>query len=241
MKAGPSSGPAAGSGLATPSAVASAARISSDRREAVRQRSIARYSRHAAQYDDSCARTWSIRERAVANLRLQGAQRVLDVGCGTGLSFALLRDGVGEHGVVIGIEQSPDMAALARERIAREGWRNVQLIESSAVGLTLTEPVDAVLFNYTHDVCQCVESLTRVFANCREGAQVSIAGVKFMPWWCGPLNLYVYMKNAAYNGSPGGLRRPWRHVQRWVPDLTVQSAQYGMGYLAHGRKRTPVG
>ena len=44
-------------------------------------------------------------------------QRVLDVGCGTGLSLALLRAAVGDAGVVYGFDQSPEMLALARERV----------------------------------------------------------------------------------------------------------------------------
>src|SRR5262245_54883533 len=42
------------------------------------------------------------RRRAVAALRLQPGQRVLDVGCGTGLNFRLLSEGVGPSGLVVG-------------------------------------------------------------------------------------------------------------------------------------------
>ncbi|MEZ5657931.1 MAG: methyltransferase domain-containing protein [Burkholderiaceae bacterium] len=244
MKTGPVSGPAEGVGGSPDSpslGVIGTDHEAARRREEIRRRSIARYALRAHQYDQSCGRTWSIRETAVANLGLQPGDRVLDVGCGTGLSFALLRDAVGDTGMVYGVEQSPDMAAQALARISREGWRNVQLFESSADRLRLPEQVDALLFNYTHDICQCPDSLASLFALAREDARISLAGVKYLPWWAGPVNLYVYFKNAAYNGAPGGLWRPWRHVLKWVPDLELSSAQYGMAYLGHGRLRHRAG
>ena len=44
------------------------------------------------------------------------------------------------------------MLALARERCVREGWRNVTLIESAMETADIPAPVDAILFNFTHDV-----------------------------------------------------------------------------------------
>ena len=96
------------------------ARIDDAGEERIRAESIAKYRRRAGGYDRTCGPTWPIRERAVAALRLAPGMRVLDVGCGTGLSLALLREGVGDAG-----------------------------------------------------------------------------------------HVWVYFKNAAYNGAPGGLRRPW--------------------------------
>ena len=40
-----------------------------------------------------------------------------DVGAGTGLSYALLREAVGEEGRVLGFEQSPEMFERARARV----------------------------------------------------------------------------------------------------------------------------
>ena len=209
-------------------------RRAADRDERIRLRSIDRYRGHARGYDASCDRTWGIRERAIAGLALRPGDRVLDVGCGTGLSLPLLQAAVGETGFVYGVEQSPEMAARARDRIESGGWSNVVLVESAAQHLVLPQAVDAVLFNYTHDICQSPRALAAVFACAREGARVSAAGVKFMPWWLAPLNVYAYFKNAAYNGSAAGMRRPWRLLERWVPDLAVRPAQYGMAYLAQG-------
>ena len=116
------------------------------------QLAIARYRDHAAGYDASAERTMPLRRRTVAKLALQPGQTVLDVACGTGMSFPLLREGVGESGRIIGVELSPAMLAIARERCAREGWSHVTLVESAMETADIPVPVDAILFNFTHDV-----------------------------------------------------------------------------------------
>ena len=92
------------------------------------QRAIARYREHAADYDASALRTMPLRYRAVWNLALQPGDAVLDVACGTGLSFPLLEEAIGPAGRLVGVELSPEMAARAQARVERAGWRNAQLI-----------------------------------------------------------------------------------------------------------------
>ena len=203
--------------------------------ERIRSISLAKYRRHAAGYDRTCGPTWPIRERAVAALGLQPGMRVLDVGCGTGLSLPLLRQAVGDEGLVWGVEHSVDMGARALERIAHHGWTNVHLVPEAAQRLVLPEPVDAVLFHYTHDIVRSRATVRHLLSLARPGAAVAVAGVKYFDGWLSPLNLWVYFKNAAYNGIGGELRTPWDIVAAEVPGLKVEPTQFGMGYLATGR------
>lgn len=208
--------------------------------EAVRAQSLVKYSRRAAAYDQTCGPTWPIRERAVAGLHLRSGQSVLDVGCGTGLSLAMLRNQVGDTGKVFGFDQSPQMLALARERVAVAGWRNVHLLHSPAQSLRLPEPVHALLFHYTHDILRSPAAIERLLGAALPGAMVAIAGIKYFPRWLAPLNLWVYLKNRGYNGAPGQLASPWDHIAPRLTDWQYSSTQFGMGYLAFGRLGTPL-
>lgn len=213
-----------------------AARAPSTAAEAnIRERSIAKYRRRAGGYDGTCGPTWPIRERAIAALALRPGECVLDVACGTGLSLALLREGVGANGHVVGFDHSAEMLARAQQRVAAAGWRNVTLLRSAAQELALPQPVDALLFHYTHDILRSPAALDRVLACAKPGARVAIAGIKYFPRWLEPLNVWVYVKNAGYNGGPGGLRTPWDRIAPWLADWRFTPTQFGMGYLASGR------
>ena len=203
--------------------------------EVVRARSLARYCRRAANYDRTCGPTWPIRERAVAALRLQSGQVVLDVACGTGLSLPLLRAAVGETGRVYAFDHSPEMLAHAFARAEAAGWRNVDLFESAAQTLVLPEAIDALFFHYTHDILRSPAAIDRLLGLARPGAVVAIAGIKYFRGWLAPLNPWVYFKNRGYNGGPGELASPWDRIAPRLTHWQWAPTQFGMGYLASGR------
>jgi SAM-dependent methyltransferase len=203
----------------------------------VRAASLRKYRERAETYDGRCGPTWPIRVRAVAALQLQAGERVLDVGCGTGMSLALLRQRVGSSGQVFGCDHSPDMLARARQRVASAGWSNVQLLETPVQAVSLPKPVDALLLHYTHDILRSPSAIEQLLAQAKPGARVAIAGIKFFPRWLAPLNLWVYWKNQGYNGAPGELASPWDRIQPLLSDWQWTPTQWGMGYLASGRVR----
>jgi len=201
------------------------------------QLSIRRYRDKAAGYDASAERTMPLRRRTIALLQLQPGEVVLDVGAGTGLSYALLRAGVTDTGRVLAFEQSPEMFALADARVRREGWSNVWHAHAPAETVQLPQPADAVLFNFTHDILRTPVALDNLMRQLRPGARVAVCGIQFFPWWTGPLNLLPWLKNRPYNAKAAELWHPWDHLQRRCADFRRTSVMGGMGYLASGRLR----
>lgn len=75
---------------------------------------ICKYRSRASGYDASARRTFALRQRTIGLLGLSSGERVLDVACGTGLSFPMLREGVGDTGFVTGVDVSADMTTAGR-------------------------------------------------------------------------------------------------------------------------------
>jgi ubiquinone/menaquinone biosynthesis C-methylase UbiE len=202
-----------------------------------RQLAQTRYRRLATHYDYATRRIEPVRRLAIHTLGLEPGQRVLDVACGTGKSFRLLHEAVGPDGVVVGVEQSPEMLRQARQRVREAGWDNVQLIESSIESADLVGPFDAVLFIYTQDVLQSDAALARIFAATRPGARVVSTGLKLFPWYLGPANAWLLAISYPYFTSFRGLDKPWALLARHLDLQSVRTTYFGSGYIAQGTRR----
>jgi arsenite methyltransferase len=200
--------------------------------------SIRRYQRVAHGYDASAEATMALRRRTIALLQLQPGQVVIDVGAGTGLSYALLLQAVGPTGRVLACEQSPEMFAQAEQRRQREGWGDrVWQWQGRAEDVRFPVQADAVLFNYVHDIVRTPEAVANLLAQVKPGGRLAMAGMKFFPWWTGPLNLLAWLKNRPYNAKAADLWSPWDIVQTHCSSFQRWPTQAGMGYVASGTLR----
>ncbi len=210
-----------------------------DRAVTPNERSIELYRRHAVGYDATAARTMALRQRTIDLLRLQPGEVVLDIGAGTGLSYEPLCRAVGPRGRVLAFEQSPEMFERAAERVAAQAadpaWARLWHVRASAEAVVLPAAPDALLFNYVHDITRTPAALANLVRQARPGARFAVCGMKFFPWWTGPLNLLAWAKNRPYNARAAELWRPWSLLEPLCADWHWQSIHAGMGYLAHGR------
>lgn len=195
----------------------------------------AAYHEHAGSYERDTAAFQPYRRAVVEALPLRPGEVVLDVGCGTGLCCGLLQEKVGPEGKVVGIEGSPEMAAVARENIAREGWDNVTVIQAPAEYAEIERTADAALFCAVHDILQSSQALENIVTALRPGAWVAAGGGK----WAAPvmvaLNSMVSALHAPYVRSFAGFDRPWQHLEQMVEDVQVRELAFGSGYVMTGR------
>jgi len=160
----------------------------------------ARYGRLARIYD------WAnlerllysrARARAIALLDLRPGARVLDIACGTGVSFALIEQRIGPSGRLIGVDLTPQMLGRARDRAARNGWDNVRLYESDVSNLST----------------QTLEVLGALGAGERFDAALCTLGLSVIPEWGGRLGGDAVRRAPRRQGRGHG-RRPPNEVGR---------------------------
>jgi SAM-dependent methyltransferase len=196
-----------------------------------------KYRRLSASYDRRVRWSELLRRRIFPQFEIRAGDVVLDVGCGTGLSFPFIEEAIGPSGRLLALEQSPEMLAAARKRVEAAAWTNVSLIEAPAEAADIPMAVDALVFFVTHDIVRSQPALANVFGSARQGARVLVVGSKWAPWWAFPLNLPMWLLARQYVTTFEGFRRPWDRVIRFVPDLEVKQIVLGAVYVARGTTR----
>jgi ubiquinone/menaquinone biosynthesis C-methylase UbiE len=177
---------------------------------------LAQYRRRARFYDLELALIEPVRRRAVERLGLSGGETVLDVGCGTGLSFELLEKRIGKGGKIVGIEQSADMLARARERAERNRFENLTLINSPVEEAEIPVLADAAIFHFTHDILRTPAAVANVIRHLKPGARIVASGLKWARPWVMPTNLMVLQAALVSVTSLEGLAQPWSNLARWA-------------------------
>lgn len=80
-------------------------------------------------------------------LDVQPGHRVLDVGCGSGWTTALLGDLVGPAGEVVGVEVVPELTEWGRANLRRYdmAWTSIEQARADVLGLPERAPYDRIL------------------------------------------------------------------------------------------------
>lgn len=202
------------------------------------------YRRRARFYDWSSHlytligfREWAYRKNAVRALRLRPGATVVEIGCGTGLNFRLLRNEVGDTGRVIGVDMTDAMLAKARGRVEAREWENVELVLSDAASYVFPEGVDAILSTFALTlVPEFDDVIARGADALRSGGRWVVADLKLpdggWPEALLPLLLPLF--------RPFGVtldlaeRHPWESLHRHLNDFGMQEHYFGFTYVAWG-------
>jgi phosphatidylethanolamine/phosphatidyl-N-methylethanolamine N-methyltransferase len=87
-------------------------------------------------YDRVFARVFYPRiAQVIRSLNIEPGARVLEVGVGTGLSL----DAYPTHCQVTGVDLAPDMLERAQEKIVRNGWRHLSVMEMDALNMKFVD------------------------------------------------------------------------------------------------------
>ncbi|MBV8055216.1 MAG: class I SAM-dependent methyltransferase, partial [Deltaproteobacteria bacterium] len=163
------------------------------------------------------------RRKYVGRLALKSGETVLDVGCGTGLSFAALENEVGSQGRIIGIDQSLEQLAKARGLAARSGWQNIILLNCPVEDAQIPVTADAALFDLTHDIMRTPRAVQNIVSSLRDGGRIVVVGRKWAPWWRLTTNWRTWQAARNFVTTFEGFRKPWSYLEELVSSLEVES------------------
>lgn len=95
-------------------------------------------------YDGSVAKHYAApRAAACAALDLKPGLTVLDLPCGTGLSFPGIAPAIGPEGLLLGADLSAGMLKQAKKKAEQQGWSQVVTLQADASTITPSQLEEA--------------------------------------------------------------------------------------------------
>jgi len=170
------------------------------------------------------------RRAAVQALDLKPGDRVLDIGCGTGLNFRDIAKAVGPTGLVVGTDLSHGMLSEV------EGRPNLRLVQAAA-SQSVFKPAtfDAILSTYVISTILDEEILGPLCRALKPGGRLVIADDTMPPgWFIGPRFMFGRMLKKGWPDLKGDTIRALRPL---FTDLRVTHRHFGMIYIISGRRK----
>ena len=176
---------------------------------------------------------------AIKKLSLQRGNCVIELGCGTGLNFPFLMEQIGPEGRLIGVDLTPRMLDIARVRVERSGWKNLELIQSDVAAYVFPEGVNGVLatglFGYIPEYDRVIKAASQSLV---PGGHLAILDGKqpeTLPSW---LFKIVLKLGGPFGYTPEYFNvRPWESVERYFKETSLEKKYGGMIYILSGTAR----
>jgi demethylmenaquinone methyltransferase/2-methoxy-6-polyprenyl-1,4-benzoquinol methylase len=201
------------------------------------------YRRRAPRYDLTSHLYWLIgypvdryRHEGVGALRLRPGDTAVELGCGTGHNLPLIREAVGTEGRIIGVDLTDAMLAKARQRVARAGWHNVELVRSDAAAFVWPPRVDGVISTYALTLVPEFDDVIRRAAEALgPGKRMVVVDLKapqeWPRWLLGAVVALVRPFGVTLDLAE---RHPWESMHRHFGSVEVREHYLGTTYVAIG-------
>ena len=176
------------------------------------------------------------RRLVIKALAPQPGDTIIEIGCGTGMNFPLLQEKLGPEGKIIGVDLSEAMLKQAENTINAAGWKNVELVHSSAANYTFPDVVDGIIatgvLTYEPDYDKVIEQGTSALA---PGKRWVVFDYKMPTGWFRHLvPLFAWIFRSFGISTALFQRRPWESIKRHLHNAKIQEFYFGLIFIAAG-------
>jgi len=201
------------------------------------------YQRWAKYYDLAVvlyylAGMWIGRWRRMVTdaLALRPGDTVVEIGCGTGLNFARLECAIGTEGRIIGIDISEAMLDVARARVRRAGWRNVELVRCAAADYSFPDGVGGIfatgVLTYEPEYDDVIARGAKALA---PGRRLVVLDYKRPGGWLRHVTPLFVALGSTFGVSEALMdRHIWESVQRHFKHTQMTELYGGFVYIVSG-------
>ena len=182
-------------------------------------------------------REFAYRKKAVRALELHPGDTVVELGCGTGLNFELLRRQIGPQGRIVGVDLTEKMLEKANQRIQRNQWSNVSLVQSDAALYEFPRPVNGIISTFALTLVPEYDAVIRRAAKALvPGGRMVILDFKMPAGW--PMWL---IRTFAQLTRPFGVtmdlgeRHLWESIGHHLDMVAFEELYFGSIYICAGR------
>lgn len=178
------------------------------------------------------------RQDTIASLGLGPGNSVVELGCGTGLNFEYVQRMIGPEGKIVGIDLTDSMLDVARARITRERWHNVELVQADVAEWNMPQDVNGVFstlaLTLVPEYDDVIERASRALSM---GGRLGVLDMKDPAMWP-----HWLVRLAAWLNKPFGVsldlaeRHPWESIRRYLTEVDFREYYFGALYLCVGEK-----
>ncbi len=119
------------------------------------------------------------RKKVIASLKLTPNSTVLDVACGIGFNFKILENYLQNSGKIIGIGISSESLKIAKRRIAKHKWTNIELVNTSITDYESKLCFDAILCTFALEIISDYKAaINKIFNLLKPQGKFAMIGMK---------------------------------------------------------------
>ncbi len=198
----------------------------------------------AKKYDFSMPPFFALwKKKAFKESSLKNGDRVLVFCCGSGLDFPHILEKIGKDGKIIGVDFSSEMLKKAKEKIRKEKWENIELIEADITKFRniLNEQFDVGVCTLGMSIIPEYKSAyNNLLVNVKTHGEIIIGDMQLATGWLSIFNPLTLFLSKKFGGTPEGHQNSlelYTIMEKELSEVKKKEFFFNSYYYCIGRKR----